>query len=134
SRQGTGTKFSMATGAFTSSNYRSSDSNGNAVDAGVAAGPYAIPWITFRRASATSVGVIASANKAAWWGVVLTYPLSTTQVTYEVGTADNTANTYDIGIYDGSGNLKAHIGPTPGTTFAPSTGLKTLNWLAPVTL
>jgi hypothetical protein len=133
-KQGSGTKFSMTSGSFTSSNYRSTDANGNEVDAGVAAGPYSMPWITFRRASATSVSVIASPNKAAWWGVVLSFPLTTTQVTYEVGTADNTSNTYDIGIYDAQGNLKAHIGPTPGTAFSASTGIKTLNWLAPVTL
>ena len=134
SKQGTGTKFAMVAGSFTSANYRSSDSNGNSIDSGVAAGPYSIPWITFRRASATSISALASPNKAEWWGVVLTFPLTTTQLTYEVGTADNTSNTYDIGIYDAAGNLKAHIGPTPGTTFAASTGIKTLSWLSPVTL
>ena len=43
-------------------------------------------------------------------------------------TADNTANTYEIGIYNGSGTLVAHF-QAPGTTFSPSTGqTKTQSW------
>ena len=56
------------------------------------------------------------------------------QVTYNVQTADNTANTYDIGLYSSAGTLLAHIGSTAGTTFAPSTGWKTLNWTAASTI
>jgi hypothetical protein len=133
-KQGTGTKFGMASGSFTTGNYRSSDSNGNQVDAGVKAGPYSM-WLTVPRAgSASGAQPASTANKAMLWGVVLPFPLATTKVTYIVGTADNTANTYDIGIYDSAGNLVAHTGSTPGTTFAPTTGARTVNWTASATL
>jgi hypothetical protein len=66
---------------------------------------------------------------------VLYCTLTTTQVTYYVGTADNTANSYDIGLYDSTGAVRAHIGTTPGTTFAPvASSWKTLNWTASATL
>jgi hypothetical protein len=55
-------------------------------------------------------------------------------VTYYISTADNTTNSYDIGVLNSSGNVVAHIGATAGTTFAASTGWKTLNWTASATL
>jgi len=74
-------------------------------------------------------------------GVGLPYNLTsvTTGVGYIVASPDNTTNSYDIGIYgpcsSGQPNcpLVVHIGPTPGTTFAPSsslTALRNLNWAA----
>jgi hypothetical protein len=94
-----------------------------------------IPCLTVPRGGSVSgVTFSTTANQAAWWGVVLTFPLTTTQVTYYVGTADNTSNTYDIGVYDNAGNLKAPIGSTAGTTFASTTGGKTLSWTSAVTL
>ena len=77
-----------------------------------------------------SVSFLTTANVAKLYGVVYSSatPLATTQVTYNVQTADNTANNYDIGLYSSSGALLAHIGSTAGTTFAPSTGWKTLSW------
>lgn len=68
--------------------------------------------------------------KMAVYAFPLTCYLSTSQVTYYVTGADNTSNTYDLGLYDSNGNLLVHIGPTAGTTFAPSTGWKTLSWTA----
>ena len=88
-----------------------------------------IPWLTVPRGgSPTTVTFSSTANQAALWGVVLQFPVTTSQVTYYAGTADNTANTYDIGIYDNAGNLKAHTGATLGTAFAPATGSRTLSW------
>jgi hypothetical protein len=84
-------------------------------------------WFTTPNAAST-VSFTTTANKAALWGVVLYCNLSTTQVTYDVTTADNTGNTYDIGIVNSSGSVVAHIGSTAGTSFAPSTGWKTLSW------
>jgi hypothetical protein len=61
---------------------------------------------------------------------------------YSLSTADNSANVYDIGIY-GPGCLSGatgvplvvHVGPTAGTTLAPSTGVKTIAVTgAPVTV
>ena len=86
-----------------------------------------VNWMTRENGSGT-YSFQTTANKASVQGVVLNCPLTTTQVTYDVLTADNTANTYDIGIYNTSGTLLAHIGSTAGTTFAPSTGFKTATW------
>jgi fibronectin-binding autotransporter adhesin len=70
----------------------------------------------------------ATKNLTKLWGILLPYNVTTSQITYDVTTADNTANTYDIGIFDNSGNLVANIGPTPGTTFAPAKAFETLAW------
>ena len=94
---------------------------------------YSIPWFT-TNTTGTAISFSSTANKAELWGVVLTFPLTTTQVTYFVSTADNTSNTYDIGVLNGSGNIVAHIGNTAGTAFAASTGWKTVNWAASATL
>ena len=63
------------------------------------------------------------------WGFLLPYSVTTTQVTYDVTTADNTANNYDIGIYNSSGNLLLDIGAMPGTTFAPAKKFLTFAWV-----
>ena len=94
---------------------------------------YSIPWFT-TNTTGTAISFSSTANKAELWGVVLTFPLTTTQVTYYVSTADDTSNTYDIGVLNSSGNVVAHIGNTAGTTFAASTGWKTLSWATSATL
>jgi trimeric autotransporter adhesin len=76
----------------------------------------------------TGNGQAAGHNLNKLWGILLPYNVTTTEITYNVTTADNTANNYDIGIFDGSGNLVVDIGPTPGTTFAPSKIFHTLHW------
>ncbi len=84
---------------------------------------YSIPWFTTNTIG-TAISFSSTANKTELWGVVLTFPLTTTQVTYDVSTADNTSNTYDIGVLNSSGNIVAHIGNTAGTAFAASTGIQ----------
>jgi hypothetical protein len=120
-------------GSLVSGNYPKANATGAVTDSGVAAGPYSIPWFT-TNTTGTAISFSSTANKAELWGVVLTFPLTTTQVTYYVSTADNTSNTYDIGVLNSSGNIVAHIGNTAGTTFAASTGWKTLSWAASATL
>jgi hypothetical protein len=71
----------------------------------------------------------ATQNINKLWGFFLPYNVTTTEVTYDVTTLDDTANEYDIGIYSNSGNLVVDIGPTPGTSFAPSETFHTLNWI-----
>jgi hypothetical protein len=71
-------------------------------------------------------GATKNVNKL--WGFLLPYSVTTTQVTYDVSTADNTTNNYDLGIYNNSGALLLDIGATPGTVFAPSKVFKTLPW------
>ena len=70
----------------------------------------------------------ATENVTNLWGLLLPYAVTTSQVTYEVVTADNTANDYDIGIYNTSGTLLVDIGATAGTTFSASDGFHTLLW------
>ncbi|MGA9543019.1 MAG: hypothetical protein WBQ85_05600 [Candidatus Sulfotelmatobacter sp.] len=70
----------------------------------------------------------ATENTTKLWGLLLPYPVTTTQITYSITTADDTANEYDIGIYNTSGTLLVDIGATPGTSFAASTGFHTLLW------
>ncbi len=120
-------------GSLTSGNYPKANATGTVTDSGVAAGPYSIPWFT-TNSTGTAITFSSTANKAELWGAVLTFPLTTTQVTYFVSTADNTSNTYDIGVLNSSGNIVAHIGNTAGTAFAASTGWKTLSWTASATL
>jgi len=94
-----------------------------------------IPWLTVARAGSVSgVTFSTSSSQAKLWGVVLAFPLTTTQVTYYVGTADNTSNSYDIGIYNSSGTLVVHTGTKAGTNFAPTTGATTQSWAASATL
>jgi hypothetical protein len=86
-----------------------------------------LPFFVTGRAD-TGAAVSASQNVTTLWGFLLPYPVTTTQVTYEVTTADNTANDYDIGIFNSSGGLVVDIGPTPGTNFAASIAFHTLPW------
>jgi len=103
-----------------------------------AAAPYsgsALPWVMPQKCSAGSLGTVTSSAKAYVFGVTLTYPLSTSKLVYDVTNADNNSGTghnYDIAIYQGmpsaTDNRIVHLGETAGTTFAPSTGWKTLAW------
>jgi hypothetical protein len=84
--------------------------------------------------SGTSAGT-NPANTTRLWAVDVPVTVTSTKVVYQIiTTADNTGNLYDIGYYDVSGNLVCHIGATAGTTFSPSTGIKTLSWLSSCTL
>ncbi|SPE44155.1 exported hypothetical protein [Candidatus Sulfotelmatobacter sp. SbA7] len=67
-------------------------------------------------------------NVTKLWGFLLPYNVTTTEITYDITIADNTANDYDIGIFTNAGALVVDIGPTPGTMFAPSKGFRTLAW------
>ena len=49
-------------------------------------------------------------------------------MTYNITTADNTANNYDIGIADTTGAIKARTGTLAGTTFSAATGARLQNW------
>ena len=85
-------------------------------------------WTTFPTTSGTGNTLSGTASKATLWKVWLPAPCSTSAVTYDIGTADNTSNTYDLGLYNAAGTLAVHTGSTAGTTFAASTGVKDANW------
>jgi hypothetical protein len=83
-------------------------------------------FVTGGERTGASQGAVKNVIKL--WGFLLPYNVPTTKMTYDVATADNTANDYDIGVFDNSGHLVLNIGATPGTTFAPSTTFQTLAW------
>ena len=70
----------------------------------------------------------AGKNITKLWGFLLPYGVTTTQISYDVTAADNTANIYNVGIFDNSGNLLLNIGATAGTTFSPAKGFRALAW------
>jgi hypothetical protein len=120
--------YGQASG-MSSGNYPKANGSASATDSGVAAGPYAAFWSTTGSTAATSpITFSGTSNKALAWGISVHHPLKTSNVAYYIAAADNTSNTYDIGIYDVGGNLKAHVGATAGTSFASSTGYKSLAW------
>ena len=61
----------------------------------------AIPWLTFTHGG-SNINFSTGSNKAIFTGVVLDFAKTTTQVSYNVSTVDNTSNTYDLGIYSGT--------------------------------
>jgi len=132
--QGNGTAFQLASGSTTNGDFASYDANGNAVDSGVKTASQA-PWFTQPSATGT-VSFLTSSNVAKLYGVLYSGAavLTTTQLVYDVQTADNTSNTYDIGLYNSSGTLVAHLGATAGTSFAASTGWKTVSWASSATI
>jgi len=88
------------------------------------------PWIT--AVHGASVSQFAStANKASFYGVVLAFPKTTTQVSYYVATADTSSNTYDLGIFSGSSGgtctLLAHTGAIAGST-SMTAAWHTVSW------
>jgi hypothetical protein len=120
--------YGQASG-MVSGNYPKANGSGSATDSGVVAGPYSAFWSTTGSTAATTpITFSSSSAKALTWGISVHHPLKTSNVAYYIAAADNSSNTYDIGIYDTGGNLKAHVGPTAGTSFAPSTGYKALAW------
>ena len=76
----------------------------------------------------TEASLGAGQNVTALWGFLLPYTVTTSNLTYDVTTADNTVNAYDVGIFNYSGTLVLHIGPTAGSSFAPSATFHTLAW------
>ncbi len=91
---------------------------------------YSIPWFTVSGpVPSTAVTFRGTANRETLWGAVLTFPLTTTQITYDVGTADTSGtHQYGLGILNSSGSVVVHIGPTAGSTLMTS-GFHTVSWV-----
>lgn len=85
-------------------------------------------WVSPGIARDGSIAV--AANATTLYDFVLPGSLSATKISYSIQTADNTSDTYDLGVYSNSGALLCHTGATAGTTFAPSTGPHTLSFLS----
>jgi hypothetical protein len=130
-----------STSTLVSGNYVSASGAAATQDSTVNAGPYlgsTLPWETAPNCSAASLGTITSSNKGYIFGLALEFPAKTSALWYDVLTADNSANQYDVALYQGapSGteNRLLHIGASsstgqPGTTFSPAVGWQHLNWL-----
>ncbi len=127
---GGNSKIGLTTGTLTSGNYASWDGNGNAKDSLAKAGPYSIPWFTAPNAENSNGNSFGSSTvKETLWGVVLTFPVTTTQLTYNVSTPDNSGNMYDLGILDSSGAVVLHIGSAAGSSLMTTAGNPhTVSW------
>jgi hypothetical protein len=117
---GGSSNIGLTTGTLTSGDYASWDANGNAKDSGAVAGPYSIPWFTENANSANKVTFSTTSNQETLWGIVLTFPLTTTQVVYSVSTQDTSSSVYGLGILNSAGNLVLSIGPTAASTIMTS--------------
>lgn len=120
---GNTTTFATCTGALTGGDFTSFDNSGNCKDSLVAVFP-SIPVFSTTASGSNVTGTASSNIKL--WQIYIPYPGQFGTITYRTGsTADNTTNSYDLGIYGPCGpsstcNLLGHIGTTPGTTFAPT--------------
>jgi hypothetical protein len=88
-------------------------------------------WMTVPHASSSGTVFSSSSNKAAFFGAMLGYQKTTSQVSYYVATADTSSTTYDLGIYSGTSGgtctLQAHTGSIAGST-AMTSGAHTVSW------
>lgn len=95
------------------------------ISAPTAAGP-----LTYFFTGGQTISEYLTAGKGvnAIYGIYLPNAVQTSQLTYEVIIADNTANDYDFGLYSNSGSLLLDTGATPGTTFSSTDTFHTLPW------
>jgi len=88
-------------------------------------------WMPVSHASTAGTVFSSSAAKAGFFGVVLGFQKTTSQVSYWVSTADTSATTYDLGIYSGTSGgtctLVTHTGSIAGST-AMTSGAHTVSW------
>lgn len=77
-------------------------------------------------ASINSNGSAFSANLTSIFSFNMPCSITFNKISYDVTTADNSANLYDLGIYSATGStLMCHAGATAGTTLFPGTGSHT---------
>lgn len=97
---------------------------------GSGSAPSTSSWVSGPATASSGPGL----NTTQLYDFTPTINISTTKIRYNVATADNTADLYDLGFYNSSGTLLCHIGATAGTTFSPSTGWKTITFTGACTL
>jgi len=118
---GNTTTAASVSGALTSGDSVKVDASGNLIDTGSAAVATNRSWIG-PQAGAVAATAIA-ANNTKLWSYSVTATVSTVaKFTYGVQTADNSANLYDLGLYNTSGTLVWHTGATAGSTIASAAG------------
>jgi hypothetical protein len=100
--------------------------------------PGIVAWFSPTVGTTTMTGVTQNTTRV--YGIYIPQALTTVGICYDVGTADNSANVYDIGIYSASGTnfatgtLQVHTGPTAGTTLFAATGIRCEQWAASGTI
>lgn len=103
------------------------DSNGNLPTSELPA----MSFVQLGGATGVAAGVGSALNANRVWAYTNTVPVNgSTKFSYDVQTADNSADTYDMGIYNSAGTLLCHTGSTAGTTLFPSGGIKIGTWTA----
>lgn len=60
-------------------------------------------------ANFTQIGP-AGANQTYASGLIINYPISVGHIAFDVAVLDNSANLYDVGLYNAAGNLVANVG------------------------
>jgi hypothetical protein len=106
------------------------DSSGNVQDSGLVASNMvsSCPFADINSGTATSITTPANGTTRVY-GFYLPCAVTTSNLNYAVTTADNTADLYDLGIYNNSGTLMVHTGAIAGTTLFPNTTQpKTVAW------
>jgi hypothetical protein len=107
-------------------------SGGAFTTSGCSGGAGVSVWFSPSVGSSTLTGGTQNTTKV--FAVYFPQAVTTVGFCYDVATADNTANVYDIGIYSATGTnfatgtLIVHTGPTAGTTLFPSTSVKCQAW------
>ena len=83
----------------------------------------------------TSVAFTGGASNTKAFGISITQPVVTTQVSYNVWTADSSGDNYDLGLINGTGIVVCHTGMKSGSTLFGATGPHSaVNWAIPCTL
>jgi hypothetical protein len=88
------------------------------------------PYVAISDNATSAVGFAVASGTTTLFSFVPKGNFTTTQFGYNVQTADNSADLYDLGIYNSSGTLLGHTGATAGTSIAASTGNKNIAWLS----
>lgn len=118
-----------AAGTLVAGNYDKASGAGAIADSGVTAGPYSIPWpISLYTGGTITASFNSTSAKAQLWGFSLTFPETTTQLSYYVQTADTGSCTYDIGILNTSGNIASSGTAHLGNTTASAGGFTSTGW------
>lgn len=87
--------------------------------------------------SSSTAQTAPAQNVTKMWGFQLTNTIfDSTQMCVFIGAIDNTANVYDMGLYNAAGKLVAHWGAHAGSSLPGpgATGTKCISWSATTTI
>lgn len=90
-------------------------------------------FMTVNAGTASSITAPAQ-NTSKVYAFLSPSTVTTSTISLACNTADNSANSYDLGIYDANGTVIVHSGLTAGTTLFAATGIRNISWLSSGTL